>query len=834
MSNRVSHARRWRARSTGLLGLCCGLFLVSGAPAQTEYQLPSQALIDLVDAPRTPSVSVDPTRRTMLLLELPGSPSIEELAERELRLAGMRFHPRTLSPSPAGYANGLRLIDIESGRESQVEGLPETSRLNFPNWSPDGSRFSFTHVGDAGLELWVVEVDTARASRLVSGLNLVARNTPTWLPDNQTLVVTLAIQGPDTEPPEPRVPAGPVVQENLGRTAPGRTWQDLLASPHDEALFEHYFTTQVAMVTLDGRQRALGSPGIIWNLEVSPSGEYLLVDRVHRPFSYRVPVYRFPRQLAVWHLSGARAGEQAFELADLALQEEVSMAFDSVPTGPRDVHWRSDRAATLAWVEALDGGDAKSEATERDRLFELAAPFATEPLPLATLGLRYAGVYWGSDDLAMIYERWWSTRQQRTWRIAPGLDNEEPVLMVERSYEDRYSDPGMPETRHDASGKSVLFTSPSGDLFLSGAGASPEGDRPFFDRLDVSGGETERLFRSEAPYYERPVQLLSLDSQGEPKALLVSRESQEDPPNYFVRDLEAGTLRQLTRFEHPTPALREIEKELIHYRRADGVELTATLYLPPGYSKEQGPLPAVLWAYPQEFKSAAAASQVRDSPYRFTRISPLSSRVWLAMGYAVIDDPAMPIVGERDAEPNDTYIEQLVSSAAAAIDEVVRRGVVDRDRIAIGGHSYGAFMTANLLAHSDLFAAGIARSGAYNRTLTPFGFQAEERSFWEAPEVYFAMSPFMHADEVNEPILLIHGQVDNNSGTFPIQSERFYSALKGHGANVRLVMLPNESHGYRARESILHALWETEQWLDRYVRDRETSAAAASSGAGSR
>ncbi len=821
MSMRTTREQGWRSASVCLIGCFCWLALAADLTAQLTYQVPSQALVDLVDAPRTPSVSVDPTRQTLLLLELPGSPSIEEQAERELRLAGMRLHPRTLSPSPAGRANGLRLVDIESGREREVEGLPVPPRLTQTIWSPDGARFAFTHVGDGELELWVAEVATARARRLVSGLNLVARNSPIWLPDNRTLVVTLGIQGEDTEPPEADVPEGPVVQENLGRTTPARTWQDLLASPHDEALFEHYFTTQIATVDLDGKRTLIGEPGLVWDLEASPSGDYLLVELVHRPFSYRVPVYRFPRRLAVWHLSDGRAGDQAFLLADLPLQEEVPMAFGSVPTGPRSVHWRSDRPATLAWVEALDGGDAKADASERDRLFELATPFTGESLPLATLGLRFAGVFWGNDDLAMVYERWWSTRQQRAWRIAPGRDNESPVLMVERSFEDRYSDPGMPETRRDDSGKKVLFTSPSGDLFLSGAGASPQGDRPFFDRLDAASGESERLFHSEAPYYERPVQLLSLDDRGAARTLLVSRESIREPPNYFVRDLEAGTLRQLTHFEHPTPSLEGIEKELIHYSRADGVELTATLYLPAGYSKAQGPLPAVLWAYPREFKSAAAASQVRDSPYRFTRVSPLSSRVWLAMGYAVIDNPAMPIVGEGDAKPNDTYVEQLVSSARAAVDEVVRRGVVDRDRIAIGGHSYGAFMTANLLAHSDLFAAGIARSGAYNRTLTPFGFQAEERSFWEAPEVYFAMSPFMHADKVKEPILLIHGQADNNSGTFPIQSERYYSALKGHGANVRLVMLPHESHGYRARESILHALWETERWLDRYVRDRQ-------------
>jgi dipeptidyl aminopeptidase/acylaminoacyl peptidase len=130
-------------------------------------------------------------------------------------------------------------------------------------------------------------------------------------------------------------------------------------------------------------------------------------------------------------------------------------------------------------------------------------------------------------------------------------------------------------------------------------------------------------------------------------------------------------------------------------------------------------------------------------------------------------------------------------------------------------------MTANLLTHSRLFAAGIAESGAYNRTLTPFGFQNERRSYWEAPEIYNRMSPFMNADKVKDPMLLIHGMADNNSGTFPIQSESYYAALKGFGATVRLVLLPDESHGYAARESILHKHWEVLNWMNKYVRDKK-------------
>jgi dipeptidyl aminopeptidase/acylaminoacyl peptidase len=496
-----------------------------------------------------------------------------------------------------------------------------------------------------------------------------------------------------------------------------------------------------------------------------------------------------------------------------------------VAAGPRAVSWREDAPSTLVWVEALDGGDAGREAAERDRALLLAAPFQGDPAPLATLGFRFYGVTWGNDRTALLTEGWFKTRKTRTWIVQPGGGHPDgktaPALLFDRSSEDRYSDPGSSLTTLDARGREVLRTADGGrTIFMIGEGASAEGDRPFLDALDLTTKKTRRLFRSEAPYYEIPIDLL--DDGG--KQLLERRETVDQTPNYYVRDLAGGKLRQLTRFPHPTPQLAGIHKELIRYKRADGVQLTATLYTPPGWKPVDGPLPMLMWAYPQEFKSADAAGQVTDSPYRFARAGAGSPLVWLTLGYAVLDNPSLPIVGEGTKEPNDTYVDQLVASAKAAVDEVVRRGVADRRRIAIGGHSYGAFMTANLLAHSDLFAAGIAESGAYNRTLTPFGFQSEERDIWHAPEVYMQMSPFMYADKVKHPILLIHGQADNNSGTDPVQSERFFNALKGNGATARLVFLPLEAHGYRGRESVLHGLAESYDWMERYVKNRPAEA----------
>ena len=458
----------------------------------------------------------------------------------------------------------------------------------------------------------------------------------------------------------------------------------------------------------------------------------------------------------------------------------------------------------------------------RDVVFTQAAPFADKPRELIKLATRYQGALWARGDLALISEYWWKTRAVKTWRIAPDSPSEPADLIASFSNEDRYNDPGTPQTTMDESGHTrLLIATDNESIFLDGAGASADGDRPFIDRLNLSTKKKDRLFRSEAPGFEDVIALL--DNEG--KRLLSTRESPTEPPNFFVRDLikaKDAQLTQLTQFPHPTPQLANVSKEQIRYKRADGIELTATLYLPPNYdAKRDGPLPMLMWAYPQEFTSASAASQVTGSPYRFNSISFWRPQALLAMGYAVLDDLSMPIVGEGGKEANDTYLPQLIASAEAAINEVVKRGVADRDRIAIGGHSYGAFMTANLLAHTRLFRAGIARSGAYNRTLTPFGFQSEERNFWNAQSTYNAMSPFNYADKIKDALLIIHGEQDNNPGTYPVQSERLFQAIKGLGGTARLVMLPNESHGYRARESISHMLYETNLWLEKYVKNAQ-------------
>jgi dipeptidyl aminopeptidase/acylaminoacyl peptidase len=793
------------------------LALAATAPAQDGYKMPPKEIADLVDAPVTPYVLLNPDGDQILLMHRASLPSIAELAKPELRIAGLRIDPESNGPSRPRYNfNRLVIKPVSGGDEIEVTGLPPEPSIGNVSWSPDGEMIAFTVTTQDAVQLWVAQAANGKAQQ-VGGirLNAVFYGSPYyWLPGGEAIVCLIVPDDRGPAPVAPRVPAGPVIKENIGKTAPAPTYQDLLKNKFDETLFEYYATAGVAIVASDGSIRKIGPEGIIANAEPSPDGNYLLVETIHKPFSYLVPFDSFPYRAEVWDMDG----NIVKQVADLPLAEEVPIAFDAVPTGPRDFTWRQDSPATLVWVEAADNGDPAVEAEVRDRVYMLPAPFDGEPLHMIDLGLRYAGALWSEEGYALVYARWWKARRLHAWVVDTETAGAEPRLLWDRSSEDRYNDPGSPLTRASENGARLLLTADRGrTLFLSGRGASPEGDRPFLDKLDLESGETTRLWRSEAPYYEQLEDALDETCS----KILTRRESVEETPNYFVRDLDAGTLTALTEFPHPMPQMLGVKKELVTYKRDDGVELSATLYLPPGYDPSQGPLPMLMWAYPREFKSAAAASQVSGSPYSFVRISPTSDLLFLARGYAVLDGPTMPIIGEGDNEPNDTYVKQLVASAKAAVDEMVRRGIADPKKIAIGGHSYGAFMVANLLTNSDLFAAGIARSGAYNRTLTPFGFQAEERTFWQAPEVYFTMSPFMHVPQMNEPLLLIHGEADNNSGTFPLQSERYYNALKGHGATVRLVFLPLESHGYAARESIMHMLWESSRWLDKYVKGEE-------------
>lgn len=795
--------------------LACGFLAVSFSFAQDGYQQPPAALAAIVDAPLPPELNLSPDRTRALLLTRAEAPSIGDLAAPELRLAGVRFNPDTHASNRAVSYTQLALKHLADGREQPVTGLPAAARLSGASWSPDGRHISvIARVANAPGALYLIDVASAQARPLTGPiLNGVLGDPVDWF-GNDALLVKLIPADRGAPPARVVENVGPVAQESKGRRAAARTFTDLLNSVQDEAEFDYYATADLARVSLRGEITLLGFRGL-FSVTPSPDARFLVVTSVHRPFSYAVPFSRFPQRIEIL----AADGQRVRLIADLPLADDVPTEFNSVRRGPRNPTWRADAPATLVWFEARDGGDAAREARVRDELMLLEAPFTGSPVGVMKLNLRAGSIVWGDDTRAFVSESWRRTRRTRWWQFNPSDLGAEPRLIFDRSSEDRYNNPGEPVMKRNDYGRLVArFSTDGSSLFLRGEGASPEGNRPFLDRFDLATRKSERLWQSAAPHYEEVITLL--DDSG--TRMLTRRESVAESPNFFIRDLATGATTAFTAFPNPYPQFAGVQKELISYPRADGVTLTGTLYLPPNWKPADGPLPTLLWAYPREFKSADAAGQVRDSPHRFVRVSPSGPLPYLLQGFAVLDDPAMPIIGEGRTEPNDTYVPQLVASTKAAIDELVRRGVTDPNRVAVGGHSYGAFMTANLLAHSDLFRAGIARSGAYNRTLTPFGFQAESRNFWKAPEIYAAMSPFNHANKIKDPLLLIHGQADDNQGTFPIQSERMYQALRGLGATTRYVQLPYEAHGYRARESLLHVLWETSTWLDRYVKNAPT------------
>ena len=784
---------------------------LAGLHAQeaVTYRKPSPALAAIVDAPVSPLAELGPDRRELLLLEQSAAPSIADLAQPELRLAGLRINPATNGPSRTLAYTGLTFQSLETGVARRVTGLPDRPRIGTREWSRDGRHVAFTLVRESGIELWIVEVATAKARRLTGPILNAGFGDPiAWL-DDTTLLIHRVPEGRRAAPQAPRVPPGPVVQETGGKRAPARTYDGLLASPHDEALFEHYFTSQLALVTLGGGLHAFAGPAIYTRVLASPDGSHVVAESLHRPYSYLVPYSRFPEKSEVLD----RTGRVVKVLADLPLAEGIPAA--GVREGPRLLAWRPDAPATLSWVQTLDRKEATGKVPRRDAWFTLAAPFTAAPVELQRFEYRVQSIAWGDDSLAIVSETWTRTRAARTWRVAPGRPGAPPELLSQRSSQDRYRDPGRPVLARNAFGRLVLQRGPDGrSVFLTGSGASPEGDRPFVDELDLETKATRRIWRAAPPHYEEFIAFLDPDRT----RMLTRRESAAEPANYVVRHVATNEVRAITAFPHPYPQFQGMTMEVLRYQRADGVPLSGKLYLPPGYKAADGPLPTLLWAYPREFFDDDTAGQVKATPEQFARISPRSALPFVLAGYAVLDDPAMPIVGRKGTPPNDTYVEQLVAGARAAIDALVARGVTDPQRVAVAGHSYGAFMTANLLAHSRLFKAGIARSGAYNRTLTPFGFQSEQRSFWEATATYQAMSPFNFANKIKDPILLIHGEADNNSGTFPLQSERFYAALKGLGVPARYVELPHESHTYRARESLLHMLWEMETWLNAHLK----------------
>lgn len=784
-----------------LTGVVLLALMTTSVSAQSAYKKPPQVVADVLDAPAPPTVSVSPTRDYIALVTSARYPSIAEVSEPMLRLAGIRINPKTNGPARQGSITGLSFMKLAD--QSKVSVKLPAGKVSSPDWSDDGKRFTLTVTSADGIGLWVGTVADGSVSE-VKGVTLNdAIGSPVqWLSKNE-LLVQLIPEKRGKAPEAPAAPVGPVVQESSGKAAPVRTFQDMLTSAHDEALFEHYCTSQLAVVKLDGSVSKIGEPAIYTGVSPSPTAKYLLVTRLKKPFSYLHPYSAFPKTTEVWD----RTGKSVYTVVESPLQDKVPI--EGVPTGPRGIRWVAGETDQLVWAEALDDGDPKKKVSHRDELFTQAAPFTEKPKSAHKTEHRFGGVGFFENGNWLVTDFDRERRWTRTVALDPRDPTFKPVTVFDRSSQDRYNDLGTPVTTPLPNGQRVIKLV-DGFMLLSGLGATPKGDFPTLTRFRPVAKTTEVVFKCRDGMYETAT---PLDEIG--KTLLVRRESPTEPANYFLKTGDKEI--KLTDNKDPFPDLRKVKKELVKAKRKDGVEISFTLYTPPGV-KDGEKLPTVFWAYPREFNDAATAGQVSGSPYRFTTLGGYSHMFFLTQGYAVMDEVSMPIVGKPESA-NDTFIDQLVSTAEAAIDKACEVGPVDRTRIGVGGHSYGAFMTANLLAHCDLFRAGIARSGAYNRTLTPFGFQNERRTFWEAPDVYAKMSPFNNAQKVNEPLLMIHGQADSNPGTFPVQSERMYQAVRGNGGTVRLVLLPHEDHGYSARESIGHVLAEQIEWFDTHVKN---------------
>jgi dipeptidyl aminopeptidase/acylaminoacyl peptidase len=801
------------------------------------YNQPPKNILDVMHAPSPPVPRMSPTQDAILLVSWQDYPSIARMSTPFLRLAGVRVEPRNHSKhdTPGGYgitpcARTLELVHVADARPTDGAripvALPEGGCAGGPMWSADGKRFAFVNLASEAVELWIGDGKTGKVHK-VSGarLNPMFNDEMQWMPDQKMLLVKLVPEGMGAPPPEPVVPAGPSIQETTGEKGQSSTYEnrDTLGNKHDEDVFDYYAASQLALVdAATGAITPVGKPGNYELVDAAPDGQHILVAAIHKPYSYVTTYDRFPHEVEVWDTSDL-SHIRVQTIASVPLADRVPIA--GVPVGPRDFSWRATEPATLVWAEALDGGDWKVQVPARDKIVLQKAPFNSPAVEITRTEQRYVSFAWGEQaGTALLNEYDENRHWRRTFVINVDDQQSKQRLLWDLSSDEKYANPGNPVKRELANGATVVRQ--EGDsIYLAGIGSSPDGDRPFLNRLDLKTLKSDRLFRSDKTCYEQFLSFTGPDT----KTFLTWHQSPTDPPNAFARTLGtavindapagealyASTSVAITHIPDPAPEVRAIKKRLVKYKRADGLDLSFTLYTPPGY-KEGTRVPAILYAYPLDYADASKAGQVAGSQETFTQLR--QYRLLLLAGYAIIDNAAFPIVGDPK-KAYDTYLEQLVADAKAAVDEAVRLGVADPDRIGVTGHSHGALMTANLVAHSDLFRAGVATSGSYNKTLTPFGFQNERRSVWEATDVYLKVSPFFSADKLKTPLLLMHGAEDANPGTTPIQSQRLYEAIRGNGGITRLVMLPHEPHWYTAMESNEQEVYEMLRWFDKYVKN---------------
>ncbi|WP_120230879.1 alpha/beta hydrolase family protein [Chryseobacterium sp. AG363] len=795
------------------LTICLLAFLnFYDAQENISYQKPSAEILKLADYERPPSVLMNSKKDWVVFTYRTTYKTLEDLSQNEMKLGGLRINPVTNISSSMIYSNNLKIRKLNDKNEIQVKNLPSHSKIAYVSFSPDEKKLAFTNTTAKGVELWIVDMETASAKKITAdNLNANLGMPYIWYNDSQSFLIrTLPQNRAALLNADEDLPTGPIVSTADGKVSQNRTYQDLLKNPQDEKNFETLTASEIYNVDLTGNLKKLKDQDMYTGLSFSPDGNYLLATIIKKPFSYIVPLSRFPSTTVVYDMKG----NTVKTVNDVPLNEIMPKGFSSVRTGKREMAWRSDTPATLTYAEALDGGDQFKTAEYRDEIFTWEAPFTAAPKSFFKTKQRYKDVVWTNDHYAIVSEGWYDTRNTKSYLL--DLNSGESKVFDDRNYQDVYSDPGHFNTTKNQYGRSVVDMK-GGKAYLIGDGFTKDGQHPFIDEMDIKSLKKKRLYTSNLKNAKEGIVDILNPSKGE---ILTTQQSPSQYPNYFKKNIKSNKAEAVTNFANPFESIKDVYKEVITYKRNDGVTLTGTLYLPANYDRKtkKEKLPLLIWAYPREYKDKDTAGQSTQNDNDFTFPTYGSFVYWTAKGYAVLDNAAFPIVGEGKTEPNDTFIPQLVANAAAAIDAVDHLGYIDRKKVAVGGHSYGAFMTANLLTHSNLFACGIARSGAYNRTLTPFGFQSEQRNYWDVPEIYNTMSPFMHADKMKTPLLLIHGDADNNPGTFTLQTERYFQALKNLGAPVKMVLLPKEAHSYQAKENILHVLWEQDQFLEKCLK----------------
>ncbi|QZK89705.1 prolyl oligopeptidase family serine peptidase [Flavobacterium sp. CHNK8] len=795
--------------------LFLGMSLQTFAQENVTYQKPSSSILTLADYERAPSVSMDTKKEYLLLSYRNTYKSLDDLNQDELRLGGLRINPTTNISSTVTYVNNLKIRKVKDQNEVQVAGLPQNPRISNISWSPNDSKIAFTNTAATGVELWTIDVALATAKKVTEAtLNANIGSPFVWMKDNNTLLVKMLPKNRAALLDSKKdLPTGPIISNADGSKSQNRTYPDMLKNMNDEINFENIMTSELYKINLDGTATLFKKAAMYAGESFSPDGNYLMLTTIQKPFSYIVPLSRFPSKSVVFD----KDGNEVKTVNEVPLTEIIPKGFMAVRKGKRNMSWRADKPATLVYVEALDGGDPANKVDFRDEVLLWNAPFTTPATTLVKTPQRFSGIMWGTENVAVLMDEWYDTRNTKTYLINPAAPEQSPKVIFDRNSQDVYADPGNFETRKNEFNRYVLAIE-NNKTFLIGAGFTKNGQFPFISEMDLKTLQTKRLYTSS--YTDKKEDILEIENLKE-GTVLVQIQSKNEYPNYYLRNIkQKNKLTPITTFQNPFESIKNVSKEVIKYTRKDGVQLSGTLYLPVGYDKvKKEKMPLLIWAYPAEYKDKNSAGQSTQNPNEFTFPNYGSFVYWVTKGYVVLDDAAFPIIGEGTTEPNDNFITQLVDNAEAAINAVDALGYINRKKVAVGGHSYGAFMTANLLTHSNLFACGIARSGAYNRTLTPFGFQSEQRNYWESPEVYTAMSPFMNAGKMKTPMLLVHGEADNNPGTFTLQTERYFQALKGLGAPARMVILPKEAHGYVAKENILHLLWEQDQFLEKHLKN---------------